>query len=121
MTASPSGCHGDMLTHPFEQGSFDTVVSNAALHHLSDSKAALHHPSELARPGGTLAIVGFARMQMRDCPWAVTSFVALGLANRVQRNGSTPRHRPGHRRRRSSSCAGTPTRPCPVPASSAYS
>jgi SAM-dependent methyltransferase len=69
--ANVTWCHGDMLTHPFERGSFDAVVSNAALHHLPDSKAALHRLSELVRPGGTLAIVGFARMQMRDWPWAL--------------------------------------------------
>lgn len=83
--ANVTWCHGDMLTHPFERGSFDAVVSNAALHHLPDSKAALHRLSELVHPGGTLAIVGFARMQMRDWPWAGTAFVALGLANRIRR------------------------------------
>jgi 2-polyprenyl-3-methyl-5-hydroxy-6-metoxy-1,4-benzoquinol methylase len=83
--ANVTWCHGDVLTYRFGRDSFDAVVSNATLHHLPDSKAALHRLSELVRPGGTLAIVGFARTQMRDWPWAVTAFFALGVAKRVRR------------------------------------
>jgi 2-polyprenyl-3-methyl-5-hydroxy-6-metoxy-1,4-benzoquinol methylase len=77
-------CQGDVLTHCLDQVAFDAVVSNASLHHLPDSTAALRRLGGLVRPGGTLAIVGFARMQARDWPWAVTAFVALGVANRVR-------------------------------------
>jgi SAM-dependent methyltransferase len=77
-------CNGDVLTHPLELEPFDAVVSNAALHHLPDARAALRRLSQLVRPGGTLAIVGFARTQWRDWPWAATAFLALGIANRVR-------------------------------------
>jgi hypothetical protein len=40
--------------------------------------------SQLVRPGGTLAIVGFTRTEWRDWPWALTAFACLGVANRVQ-------------------------------------
>jgi 2-polyprenyl-3-methyl-5-hydroxy-6-metoxy-1,4-benzoquinol methylase len=53
--------HGDVLTHPFEPGSFDAVVSNATLHHLPGNRNALRRLSQLVRPGGTMAIVGFPR------------------------------------------------------------
>jgi 2-polyprenyl-3-methyl-5-hydroxy-6-metoxy-1,4-benzoquinol methylase len=82
--ATVSWCHGDVLTHPLEAGSFDAVVSNAALHHLGDSRAALLRLGQLVRPGGVLAVVGFARMQWRDWPWAVAAFVARGIAIRVR-------------------------------------
>jgi 2-polyprenyl-3-methyl-5-hydroxy-6-metoxy-1,4-benzoquinol methylase len=48
-------CHGDVLIHPLEQEPFDAVLSNAALHHLPDARAALRRLSQLVRPGGTLA------------------------------------------------------------------
>jgi 2-polyprenyl-3-methyl-5-hydroxy-6-metoxy-1,4-benzoquinol methylase len=73
-------CQGDILTHPLEAGSFDAVLSNAMLHHLPDTRAALRRLSELVRPGGTLAVVGFARPGWRELPWAATSFVARGVA-----------------------------------------
>ena len=76
-------CHGDVLTHPLEPASFDAVLSNAALHHLPDARAALRRLSQLVRPGGTLAIVGFARIEWRDLPWAVIAFVSRGAAIRL--------------------------------------
>lgn len=51
---------GDFLTHAFEPGSFDAVVSVAALHHM-DTTAALERMRELVRPGGRIAVVGIAR------------------------------------------------------------
>ncbi len=77
-------CHGDVLSHPLDRESFDAVVSNATLHQLPDARAALHRLSQLVRPGGTLAIVGFTRTEWRDWPWALTALVCLGVANRVR-------------------------------------
>ncbi len=51
---------GDFLTHDLEPGSFDAVVSVAALHHM-DTAVALRRMRALLRPGGTLAAVGLAR------------------------------------------------------------
>jgi SAM-dependent methyltransferase len=76
-------CHGDVLTHAFEPGSFDAVVSNATLHHLPETRAALRHLSQLVRPGGTLAIVGFPRAEWRDLPWATIGFIVRGTAIRL--------------------------------------
>lgn len=59
---------GDVRTHPFEPASFDLVVSNAALHHLPDTAAALRRLAEVTRPGGTLGVVGFARNGPLDWP-----------------------------------------------------
>ena len=78
-------CHGDIMTHPLETELFDAVLSNAALHHLPDARAALRRLSQLVRPGGTLAIVGFTRTGWSDWPWAVTAFISLGAANRLHR------------------------------------
>lgn len=49
----------DVFTHPFEPGSFDVVASVATLHHV-DAGSGLRRMRELVRPGGVLAIVGFA-------------------------------------------------------------
>jgi len=81
--AAVTWCHGDVLTYPQEREPFDAVVSNAALHHLPDARAALRRLSQLVRPGGTLAIAGFTRTEWRDWPWAVTAFISRGAANRL--------------------------------------
>src|SRR6185437_15710006 len=76
-------CHGDVMTYPFEPCSFDAVVSNATLHHLPGARAALGRLSQLVRPGGTLAIVGFPRAEWRDLHWAAIGFVVRGTAIRL--------------------------------------
>jgi len=59
---------GDVMTHPFEPGSFDVVGSVAALHQ-TDSASALERMADLLRPRGVLAIVGLARGRYRaDLP-----------------------------------------------------
>lgn len=50
----------DVFTYPFELESFDLVASSAMLHHV-DARDGLRRMKELVRPGGVLAIVGFAR------------------------------------------------------------
>lgn len=51
---------GDVFTHPFESGSFDLVASSAMLHHV-DAREGLRRMAELVRPGGTVAVAGFAK------------------------------------------------------------
>jgi 2-polyprenyl-3-methyl-5-hydroxy-6-metoxy-1,4-benzoquinol methylase len=48
---------GDVLTHPFEAGSFDVVVSIAVIHHIG-LEAGLERMAELVRPGGRLVVIG---------------------------------------------------------------
>lgn len=52
--------HGDVFTYPFEAGSFDLVTASAMLHHV-DAVEGLRRMAELVRPGGVVAIVGFAK------------------------------------------------------------
>jgi SAM-dependent methyltransferase len=54
---------GDVLTHPFVPGSFDVILSVAALHHM-DTAAGLLRMAELLRPGGALGIVGLGRPKL---------------------------------------------------------
>lgn len=51
---------GDFLSYVFEDAPFDAIVSNTALHHM-DITVALERMKDLVRPGGTVAIVGWAR------------------------------------------------------------
>ena len=50
---------GDLFSCSLEAGSFDLVASIAMLHHV-DAEAGIRRMGELVRPGGVLAIVGFA-------------------------------------------------------------
>jgi 2-polyprenyl-3-methyl-5-hydroxy-6-metoxy-1,4-benzoquinol methylase len=77
-------CHGDVVTYPLGRESFDAVLSNATLHQLPDAGEALSRLSQLVRPGGTLAIVGFVRTEWRDLPWVLTALACRGVANRVR-------------------------------------
>lgn len=51
---------GNVLDHPFEPGSFDLIVSVAALHHM-DAEAGLRRMAQLLARGGRLGIVGIGR------------------------------------------------------------
>ena len=51
--------HGDFLTHPLPDGSFDFACANTALHHM-DFGEALVKMTRILRPGGRLAVVGLA-------------------------------------------------------------
>ena len=76
--------HGDVLTDVVTPPMFDAVVSNATLHHLPDTRTGLRHLGSLVRPGGTVAIVTFARTEWRDIAWASAAFLIRGLANRLR-------------------------------------
>ena len=70
---------GDLLTADLEPGSFDAVVSIAALHHL-DTVAALERIRNLVRPGGAVVVVGLGRRQLlADLPYDGAGFVATRL------------------------------------------
>jgi 2-polyprenyl-3-methyl-5-hydroxy-6-metoxy-1,4-benzoquinol methylase len=75
--------HGDILAME-GMGTFDAVVSNATLHHLPDTRAALACLRGLLMPGGTLALVTFARPGWRHLPWALTTLVLRGIAIRLR-------------------------------------
>ena len=72
---------GDIVTVPFESGSFDAVLSVAMLHHLN-AEDALARFADLVCPGGVVAIVGLAATSWWDRPYALvghTALLALGL------------------------------------------
>jgi 2-polyprenyl-3-methyl-5-hydroxy-6-metoxy-1,4-benzoquinol methylase len=74
--------HGDVLST--ELPMFDAVVSNAALHHLGDTRGALRRLSALVRPGGTLAIVTFVKPSLRQVHWHLASTINCAVANRLK-------------------------------------
>lgn len=66
----------DMLRLPFADGTYDAVVSIAAVH-FADPTVALAEMARVLRPGGVLAIVGVARSELpRDLGWEITAAVA---------------------------------------------
>ena len=83
-TAPVNWRHGDFLTAGADLGSFDAVVSNSALHHFPDTRVALQRMRERVLPGGTLALVTFARPGWRHLPWAVATLVIRGVVIRLR-------------------------------------
>ena len=83
-TAPVTWRHGDILDLADELGEFDAVVSNATLHHLPDTRVALACLRGLVTPGGTLALVTFARPGWRYLPWALATLVIRGVAIRLR-------------------------------------
>jgi len=53
--------HGDVMSHTFDEESFELVASIATLHHLP-LEPALDRFKALLRPGGTLAVIGLYRL-----------------------------------------------------------
>ncbi|MDT5136013.1 MAG: hypothetical protein QOD58_275 [Mycobacterium sp.] len=73
--------HGDVMSA--ELPSFDAVVSNAALHHIDDTRTALTRLAGLVAPGGSLTVVTFVRPSLRQAPWHLTSSIACAVVNQV--------------------------------------
>lgn len=70
---------------------FDAVVSNAALHHVEDTRAALERFAGLVSPGGTLAVVTFVKPSLGNVLWHLTSWLTCAVANRVKGKPETLR------------------------------
>ena len=73
---------GDVMTQPFEPGSFDLVATVAMLHHLP-LEPALARLRDLVRPGGVLAIVGLHALRPLDY-WQMFVAIPLTLLLRVR-------------------------------------
>ncbi|MBX9638599.1 MAG: class I SAM-dependent methyltransferase [Mycobacteriaceae bacterium] len=74
--------HGDIMTA--ELPHFDAVVSNAALHHIDGTRAALSRLAALVRSGGVLAVVTFVKPSVRESVWHATSWICCGVVNRIR-------------------------------------
>jgi SAM-dependent methyltransferase len=66
---------GDVYHPALMPGSFDAVVSVAALHHM-DAARALKRFAQLVRPGGTVAVIGLAAREWWDIPFEAAGLVA---------------------------------------------
>jgi SAM-dependent methyltransferase len=69
--------HGDVFDAPFEDSSFDAVVSVATLHHM-DAEDGLTRFADLVKPGGVVAMIGLAANNWWDLPYAL-----VGLGSRA--------------------------------------
>jgi len=76
--------HDDIMTAELSNAGFDAVVSNAALHHVEDTRAVLRRLAALVIPGGTLAVVTFVKPSLRNGLWHLTSWTACVVVNRVR-------------------------------------
>lgn len=77
--------NGDVMAVELAAASFDAVVSNAALHHIPDTRAALARLAGLVAPGGKLALVTFVRFSFRYSLWHLKSASMCAVVNRLKR------------------------------------
>jgi 2-polyprenyl-3-methyl-5-hydroxy-6-metoxy-1,4-benzoquinol methylase len=76
---------GDVMTHPFPNGSFDFIAAVAVLHHLPLGLA-LTRFQNLLRPGGVLAVVRLYRAHtLEDYAWSAAAFPASWMLRCVRR------------------------------------
>ncbi len=94
----------DLWDYPLLDGSFDAIVSMAALHHLPLPRA-LRHLATALRPGGALAVVALPRRDLpRELPMELVAtswhhLLGFGLAVSAATGdgiGSRLRHGPAH-------------------------
>ena len=74
---------GDVMTLPFEPGSFDLIASVAMLHHVP-LEPALARFRDLLRPGGVLAIVGLHALRTPVDYALAAVAIPFGLALRLR-------------------------------------
>lgn len=85
--------HADFLTAPFPPESFDAITSVASLHHMNATKA-FDRMRELLRPGGTLVVIGLARVSTGadlalELPATISTRVYRLVANHGQQRASS--------------------------------
>ncbi|WP_214401384.1 class I SAM-dependent methyltransferase [Pseudonocardia lacus] len=97
---------GDLFDHPFAPASFDLVASVATLHHV-DAARGLTRMAELLRPGGTLVVVGPARVER--LPDLAHSLAAAACSRRAEPATPPPRTA----RSGTPPTSADPGRPCP--------
>jgi 2-polyprenyl-3-methyl-5-hydroxy-6-metoxy-1,4-benzoquinol methylase len=62
--------HGDVMSHPYDAGTFDFITLVAVLHHLP-LEPALERFKLLLKPRGVLAVIGLYRLTtLADFAWA---------------------------------------------------
>jgi ubiquinone/menaquinone biosynthesis C-methylase UbiE len=76
--------HGDVMTADLSRAGFDAVLSNAALHHMDHTGAALERMAGLVSAGGTLGVVAFVKPSLRNALWHLSSWAACGAVNRIK-------------------------------------
>ena len=69
---------GDAQVHPFDQASFDVVISRFGAMFFSDLGAAFVNIGSAVRPGGRLAIVSWSSLDRNDWLMAIRTSLAAG-------------------------------------------
>jgi trans-aconitate methyltransferase len=95
-TVAVQWLHGDVLTTALP--TFDVVVSNAALHHLGDTRTALRRLSALVRPAGhPRSVAGAHACRVERCAgatadlWPGADHLARAGAGLTPSRGTVPR------------------------------
>lgn len=78
---------GPLESMPFPDASFDSVLCNAVLEHVSDVEAAIRELTRVVRPGGHLVVAVPFLQPFHACPGDYRRFTGDGLAELGHRAG----------------------------------
>lgn len=71
--------HGDATILPFQDEQFDIVYSNGVLHHSADTAASIKEIYRVLRPGGTAAVMLYARRSVSTYLYRYPKGILSGL------------------------------------------
>jgi ubiquinone/menaquinone biosynthesis C-methylase UbiE len=90
-----SAVTGDVADLPFEEASFDLIVSSVSLHHWSQPGDAAAELARVLRPGGVVCVYDFASAPFDELTGPLVELAAPGQAAGPDRVAQRTRVRPG--------------------------
>lgn len=83
---------GDALSLPFDDASFDSLMSTQVLEHVTDARRALVSMARVLRPGGRIVLTAPGTWPAHEVPYDFARFTRFGLQEMLADAGFTDVH-----------------------------